>query len=86
MAMIETWGLFILSFVALGLWLAVALHVRDDRAPYVWLLVLTTASLTIAGLATYAQAIPQEWARFAATFQRVVFVLAGGYALYRVTR
>lgn len=84
--MIETWGMFLLSAVALGLWLAVAVHVRDDRAPYVWLLVLTTVALTVAGLATYAQAIPQEWARFMATLQRVVFVIAGGYALYRVTR
>lgn len=78
--------LFLVSLAGLALWVAVAVRVRDDRAPYVWLLVLASGVLTVAALATYAEAIPQDWARFAATLQRVVLLIAGGYALYRVTR
>lgn len=84
--MLDTWGVFIVSAAALGLWVAIAARVRDERAPYIWLLVLASVSLTVASLATYAQAIPQDWARFTALVQRAVFLIAGAYTLYRMTR
>lgn len=82
----ETWGITIISAIALLTWLAVALKVHDERAPYVWLAVLASVTLVVTSLVTYADVLSIDWARWVTMVFRGILLASGVYALWYVTR